>query len=299
MSGRTALWDFPHSNGGVSYGLTDAARTYFQADRLRHVIREVIQNSLDSHNPGFPMVRVEMSDCTISRTEFGGNQLAAHFAACLKEVARVGATNAQRDREILERALKLLKRPNIRCLKIVDSGTRGLRPPSWHALVESEGIVQKDGGMSGGSFGIGKNAVFTISDVLTVVYSTRYLDPRRGRIEKCQGKARLMTHAHPRLNRSRITPSPKDYLQNTGFYRSATMDPLVGRREIPSVFRLHDGVGTGIFVLGFNPHSEDWVADVERAVCESFFMAINSRRLRVTIRPSSWESHTSGPRDYC
>ena len=285
-----AAWNFPPSNGGVSYGLTDAARTYFQADRLRHVTREVIQNSLDSHNPGLPGVVVEMSDCTIPKEAFGGDQLAAHFSACQEEVNRVGATNAQRDVEILERGLETLRHPNIRCLKVVDSGTLGLRPQNWRALVESEGIVQKERGISGGSFGIGKNAVFTISDIFTVIYSTRYLDRRRGRVEKCQGKARLMTHADPKLNGSNLIPSPSDYLQNTGFYRSESMAPLIGRQDIPSEFRVHDSVGAGIIILGFNPHSQDWVTDVQRAVCENFFMAIHDRRLKVVISPASGKS---------
>ena len=287
MRGDKGIWDFPPNYGGVSYGLTDAARAYFLADRLRHVTREVIQNSLDSHNPSFPIVDVEVADCTIPKKSFGGEQLATHFSACIEEVNRVGATNSQRDVEVLEQGLELLKSPEIHCLRIVDSGTNGLRPPNWHALVESEGIVQKEAGLSGGSFGIGKNAVFAISDIFAVIYSTRYLDRKRGRVEKCQGKARLMTHAHPKLNQSDIIPSPKDYLQNTGFFRSKSMAPLIGRKEIPDEFRLHATAGTGIYVLGFNPHSQDWVTDVRRAVCESFFMAIHNQRLRVTIRPVS------------
>ena len=129
MSGVEAIWDFPPNNGGVLYGLTDAARTYFQAGRLRHVVREVIQNSLDSHDDGFTMVAVEITDCTIPKTAFGGEQLAAHLTACREEVERVGATNAQKDIEVLERGLKTLGDTTIRCLKVIDSGTQGLRPP--------------------------------------------------------------------------------------------------------------------------------------------------------------------------
>ncbi len=280
-------WDFPPNHGGVSYGLTDAARTYFQAERLRHVTREVIQNSLDSHDTGFPLVEVEISDRAISKAAFNGNQLESHFRACIEEVRRIGAANAQRDIEVLQRGVETLSHPTVRCLKVVDSGTRGLRDPNWHALVESEGIVQKEGTVSGGSYGIGKNAVFTISDIFAVIYSTRYSAGRRGRVEKCQGKARLMTHPHPDLNGIDAAPSPVSYLQNTGFYRSEDMKPLMGREEIPDEFRLHDSAGAGLFILGFNPHSDDWASDVKHAVCENFFMAVHDRQLRVTIRPDS------------
>ena len=287
---RTPLWHFPPSSGGVSYGLTDAARTYFQAGRLRHVTREAIQNSLDSHDTGFPKVEVRLIDCTMPKASFAGDTLASHIAACLLEVERTGATNSERDKEVLQLGVDRLRSPEVRCLAIIDSGTRGLLPDNWHALVESEGIVQKSGSVSGGSFGIGKNAVFTVSDVFSVFYSTRYLDRRRGRVELCQGKARLMSHVHPRLNESRAKPKTRDYVQNTGFYRSRDMNPLLGRSEIPGQFRLPDGASTGIFILGFNPHSEDWVLDVKRAVCENFFMAISKGRLDVTIEPTSDKS---------
>ena len=284
MPKRNQGWHFPPSSGGVSYGLTDAARTYFQAGRLRHVAREAIQNSLDSHDTGFPTVEVALVDCTIAKASFEGDTLESHIAACLLEVERTGATNSERDKEVLQRGIDGLRESEVRCLAIIDSGTRGLLPDYWHALVESEGIVQKGGGVSGGSYGIGKNAVFTVSDIFSVFYSTRYLDARRGRVELCQGKARLMTHARPRLNRSKAKPSARDYLQNTGFFRSGGMKPLMGRSEIPEQFRLPDGASTGIFILGFNPHSDDWVTDVKRAVCENFFMAIGKGQLSVTIQ---------------
>ena len=287
MDKENPIWHFPPSGGGVSYGLTDAARTYFQAGRLRHVTREAIQNSLDSHDTGFPTVEVQLIDHTIPSASFAGDDLASHIAACLLEVERTGATNSERDKDILQMGLEGLQSPNVRCLAIIDSGTRGLLPENWHALVESEGIVQKSGGASGGSFGIGKNAVFTVSDIFSVFYSTRYLDKRRGRVELCQGKARLMSHVHPRLNKSKAKPRARDYLQNTGFYRSKDMKPLMGRSEIPDHFRLPDGANTGIFILGFNPHSEDWVTDVKRAVCENFFMAISKGHLKVNIQPTS------------
>ena len=279
----TAIWDFPKNNGGIAYGLTDAATTYFQADRLRHVVRELIQNSLDAHDTGFPSVEVEISEITIPRSSFGGDELAAHFRACLEEVERAENTNARRDATILKRGMRVLRRKNIPCLRIVDAGTRGLRPRNWRALVESEGIVHKEGPVSGGSFGIGKNAAFTVSDLLAVVYATRYSDGRRGRVEKCQGKARLMTHPDPKLPREADDLGPSDYLQNTGFYRAPDLSPLVGKEDIPEEFRLHDTAGTGLWILGFNPHSDNWVVDVQRAVCENFFMAIHNRWLTVKI----------------
>ena len=96
-----------------------------------------------------------------------------------------------------KKAYDALKK-NVRVLAVVDSGTTGLNSTAkWKALVNQEGAVDKTNPAAGGSFGIGKNAVFNVSALHTVLYSTYYLDGRRGRREKVQGKSSLMTHTDP------------------------------------------------------------------------------------------------------
>ena len=41
-------WHFPPTMGGVSQGFVDSAKEHFRAGILEHVVREVIQNSLDA-----------------------------------------------------------------------------------------------------------------------------------------------------------------------------------------------------------------------------------------------------------
>ena len=170
------------------------------------------------------------------------------------------------------RALKSLSGSQIRCLQIVDSGTYGLKGPSWDALVIREGAVSKYGGAPGGSNGIGKNAVLNVSDLRTVFYSTRYLDRREGRVEKLQGKATLMSHPHPVSGES---------LQHIGFFAMPDGQPVY-TREIPDFFKLGD-VGAGVFVMGFNPRSAEWVKEVTAAVIDNFFYAIHHKKLVVKV----------------
>ena len=55
-------------------------------------------------------------------------------------------------------------------------------------------------------------------------------------------------------------------------------------KRIPEFFRLAE-TGTGVFIMGFNPHSSDWVDQVATAVIENFFFAIHRQNLSVGIVP--------------
>ena len=126
--------------------------------------------------------------------------------------------------------------------------------------------------------GIGKNAVFNVSDILTVFYSTHYLDGRRGRVDRLQGKATLMSH-----------PNPDDLgesLQHIGFYTDIGGRAIEGRREIDPFFLLNEP-GTGVYIMGFNPRVVDWVGDVIRAVLRNFFFAIHRQTLVVRIEAAT------------
>ena len=159
----------------------------------------------------------------------------------------------------------------IPCLAVRDTGTMGLNDARWRALVLQEGGISKGGGAPSGSFGIGKNAVLNVSDLQTVFYSTRIVEGRRGRIDRLQGKATLTGHMDP-------NGSGED-LQHVGFYADRGGNPVIGNRNIPEFFRLDD-VGTGVYVMGFNPHSSDWVDQVTTSVIENFFYAIHHQNAR-------------------
>ena len=82
-----------------------------------------------------------------------------------------------------------------------------------------------------------------------------------------------MSHPNPK--------KPVEPLQHIGFYMSSTKTPLLSS-EIPAFFRLEE-TGTGVFIMGFNPRSDDWTRDVQMAVLENFFDAIHRKRLQVRV----------------
>lgn len=279
---NSAAWYFPAIEAGKWRGLTNPAGEHFTGDRIAGAIRETLQNSLDAPLEGSDVVTVKFTEIEVDLSSFDGSQLSQHIEACLNE------HNIQKDPEAfseLQRAKKILEPSSVepssvRCLSIVDEGTTGLceteNGDKFQALVESECLVEKDD-HSGGSFGIGKNAALQLSEIFTVIYSTRYLGSERlGRVEKCTGVAELSTHSMP-------DDDLKIAKDKCGFWRRSAHEPLFGN-EIPDIFRL-DKTGTGVFIMGFNPYckEEEWVNNVVRAVIDNYFAAIHEKKLIVEI----------------
>ena len=245
-------------NGGIDY-VSDPSSAHFSDAPIPKLVRELIQNSLDAKEDGLPgPVAVTFSETRVDRNIVGGAAFGRHLQSCLD---RAHEDNRPGIAEFYANALTVIGQRSIPCLKVQDAGTAGLNDARWKALVEQEGAVSKAGGAPGGSFGIGKNAILNVSDLQTVFYSTRLVEGRKGRVEKLQGKATLTGHPDP-------DGSGTD-LQHIGFYSQEGTAPVMGT-SIPKFFRL-DESGTGVFIIGFNPHSSDWVNQVVTSVIENFF----------------------------
>ena len=275
-------WRFPARNGGIDY-VSDPSSAHFSDAPIPKLVRELIQNSLDAKEDGLPgPVVVTFSETRVDRDIVEGAALGRHFQSCMD---RAHEDNRPGIAEFYANALNVIGQRSVPCLKVQDTGTTGLNDARWKALVAQEGAVSKAGGAPGGSFGIGKNAVLNVSDLQTVFYSTRLVEGRKGRVEKLQGKATLTGHPDP-------YGSGAD-LQHIGFYTQEGTAPVMGT-SIPKFFRL-DGSGTGVFIIGFNPHSSNWVNQVVTSVIENFFYAIHHQRLMVEISSMSedpaWIDH--------
>ena len=268
MAKQTGQWVFAPRAGGIEY-VQDPSSGYFRDAPIPKLVRELLQNSLDSRDPNASgPVEVNFCEAEIAAQDIRAADLAKHVTACAKRIAQDEAP--QHIARIYKCAGQALRKPTLRCLVVTDKNTTGLTDGKWKALVEQEGVVCKPSvGSPGGSNGIGKNAVFNLSDVRTVFYSTRFLGPK-GRVDRMQGKAVLMAH----------NLRSKD-LQHIGFHQSKN-GPLIGP-AIPTCFRL-EHTGTGVFILGFNPRSNDWAAEVAAATVENFFYAIDRQQLVVNVR---------------
>ena len=268
-------WTFPPTGGGVAHGFNDSAQEHFRNDAWKHTIRELIQNSLDAvRNKGNPVV-VEISLIDIPSSELGASDLAKHVEAALKRANEQGEEHGEK---FYKDALKILKRKKIKTLAVKDANTTGLVDGKWHALVFNEGTTDKSGvGSAGGSFGIGKNAPYLVSELKTVCYSTYYARP--GREERFIARCKLIAHDDPK--------GRDGELQHIGFgtkekvQRNKRAPPTRGQ-NIYKDFRL-GGVGSGIFIVGFNPLSKNWLKSAEKSIAESFFEAIHTEKLRIKL----------------
>ena len=266
-------WYFPPTCGGVAQGFNDSGKEFFAAGVPEHVVREIIQNSLDAKSTRYSdrPVTIKMEKIEMDRDIINANEIAKHVEESLKST-----TEQQNEKGIkfYNNALKILKKPKIPVLKVIDKNTTGLDGSKWDALVYKEGTPSKDNVAAGGSFGIGKNAPYVASKLSMVCYSTRYLNKHR--TEKFIARCKLVAHADP--ENSDIE------LQHVGFgtsnkFNGKRYPPILGN-EMHKEFRLENS-GTGIFIMGFN--ERNWEKAVRRSIACNFFAAIHDRNLSVQI----------------
>lgn len=273
-SATTLKWHFPPTHGGPAQGFNDSGKEFFTADVMDHVVREIIQNSLDAKNHQYPdnPVVVRMSKLELKLSVFNAAELKGHISEALKATDEKKSEKGVR---FYESALRMLEKAKIPVLKVVDENTTGLRGARWDSLVHEEGTTSKDNAAAGGSFGIGKNAPYAASMLGLVCYSTRY--PNKHRVEKFIARCKIVAHQSPK--------EPKEKLQHVGFgtledFDGSNYPPVLGA-DIPESFRLQK-TGTGIFIMGFK-EERGWQKAVILSIVRNFFAAIHDKKLCVVV----------------
>jgi hypothetical protein len=270
----TIKLEFEKSNSGQQEGINDAGIETFAGSHLESLAREQGQNSMDARAPkskGPVDVRYSLLQVPIADLP-GSTELKISLGkikAFWNEPGRVDnkALNAA------NRALKILTQKVVPVLRISDRNTTGLRGSDqemtgdWYSLTKSSGVSLKGDGKLG-SFGIGKNVFWANSRLRMVYFSTHDIDD----LWAFQGVAKWASH--------RITG--KAITRAIGFCGAEKdFSPLRGKKTIPATFQ-SDGIGTDIFVAGFDNH-EKWQSRLIRAFAENFFVAFHDNLLRVEI----------------
>jgi hypothetical protein len=161
-------------------------------------------------------------------------------------------------------------------LLIADFNTTGLTGPAqkgtvFQSLVKGSGVSRKTSDTSGGSFGIGKNAAFAVSDLQAVFYSTRYIAPDGSTPFLAQGKVSLMSHTdaagEPRLAE--------------GFWGKHGFKPFETIEEVPGWLK-RDEPGTTVCAVGFR-NSPDWQMRIAYSLIQNFFHAIQEGAMEFSI----------------
>ena len=201
------------------------------------------------------------------------DRLKSSIAACLRK-ARVASD--EKEIAFFEQATTVLESGPLKVLRISDSNTTGLLGPDetgtpFHSLVKGSGVSIKMSDASGGSFGIGKNAVYAISDLQTVFYSTAYVDDAGQKHFLAQGKSILVSHVDDDGQRRRAF----------GYWGLPDFKPVDDQNAVPAWLRRSEQ-GTSVFAVGFRD-TPDWQHRIAYSLLQNFFYAIHNGEMEFSI----------------
>jgi hypothetical protein len=253
-------------------GLAYAGFETFRGSPYTSCARETGQNSRDAAAGDAP-VQVAFNLREIARADIPfADQLQHAIECCLK------APRDAKTKEHLERARAQVSAPNIKVLEIADLNTTGLTGPVedensvFAALVKGDGVTNKSDPTSAGSYGIGKNAAYAVSDLQTVIYSTCYKaeDNPDQTCFAAQGRLRLISH---------VDDGQK--LSAEGYWGNENFAPITSAAEVPA-WVARDKVGTSIFSVGFR-EQDRWADRMRLSLATNFFLAIARNEIEFAV----------------
>ena len=283
-------WRFPASSHGVRRGITYGDVEAFKNKPYQAFAREILQNSIDARDSDESPVEIEFSSFELDRDSLPG------FADLEAQIRRCKELWAHKEdyRKTFDNFFHVLGKEKIQCLRVSDYNTTGLvgvdsiesDGNKFLALTKGTGVSEKtDSSHAGGSKGMGKNAAFLMSKIMTVFYST---NANRG-LKQNDLSRHFGYIGVANLCSGWIDDEHKnqgdDYTQGTGYYSSDESNLAV-----PDVLELdktrqrkrNGECGTDIYVIGFEPE-EGWQNEVICSILESFMAAIYYRDLSVVV----------------
>ncbi len=268
--------EFLPNIGGEGEGLSDAGIETFRDKPFAAVARETGQNSRDARANANQPVRVTFDVVTMKSSDFCS--IAGFRSAAKLCHQKAKKSSNEKEKGFFEHAVRTLDAAEIKILRISDFNTKGVRGPCeegrpFHTLAKTDGVSVKEDLSSGGSFGIGKNAVFALSDIQTAFFSTKFVDDDGRDQVLCMGKALFISHTGD----DGMEKRRKGYWGKTDGYM-----PLDNPREIPA-WLLRESQGTSIFSIGMRSNRTDWRYEMTAAILINFFCAIERQEMEFEI----------------
>ena len=262
-------WQFLPNWNNAPIGPRDRGIEHYTGRRVDSLVRETIQNSLDVQaNPGKSPAKVTFRLEDMDVASFAGSQLAAAIQACVAELK----PKDEAYRKMFQRAVERLSMETIPTLVVTDSGTTGVSDEGdnpWAALTKGAGESVKAGNNAGGSYGIGKAAAYSVTDLRTVLYATAF--ESGGNLEsRFLGKAILSGHQDPSGNK----------VTSEG-YLGAPKFASLSNGDIPFQYRLSEP-GLCLRIPGYDA-PKNWQDEVIEVAIGNFFHAIIKGELEVVV----------------
>ncbi|KKK35005.1 hypothetical protein WN59_05025 [Salinicoccus sediminis] len=263
-------WKFPNGKDLTPSGHNNTAIEMFLDNIINSLTREVVQNSLDAHNPemGAP-VKVTFNEFLISKNDIPGYDEIKDFA--LPRAIEMWTEHNNEDTlDYLSRFNEVLTSGNIKVLKISDYNTRGLNQNSYESLVIGNAYSVKENADSAGSKGIGKAAPFAASDLRMVFYNTV---PTHDVI-KSVGIMNFVSFLFEE-NENHITQERASFILNDkDFIPEQTTFGLKKRAE--------DEYGTDLFIIGLK-ELEDMGTSILLSAINNFLISIIKNELEIEV----------------
>jgi hypothetical protein len=263
---------FLDNPAGETEGLGDAGIETFKDDPYAGCGREAGQNSRDAVLDENEPVRLEFDVIDVPAVDIPGRMdLVSALSAC------AAASKQEKDVDFFRQAQAVIEAESVRVLRIADFNTKGLAGPPgdhgtpFHSLLKGSGVSNKESETSGGSFGIGKNASFAVSDLQSVFYSTIYEAADGSECFAAQGKTMLVSHVS-------ADGSPK---RSKGYWGVGGLAAVEDPADVPSWMR-REARGTSIFSIGFRMQ-EDWRHRIAYSLLVNFFGAVHSGKMEFSI----------------
>lgn len=272
MNEELTAWRFLPNEAMENEGLGDPGIETYRDTPYLSAARECGQNSHDAIEKTPVRLSFELLD--VPRTEIPSfEDLRRTFQLCEKKAQAAGD---EKEIEFFENAVQVLNSKSIPVLKISDENTTGLIGPCidgkpFHSLVKSTGVSSKSSPTSGGSFGIGKNAVFAVSELQTVFYSTLYSDGSDQDRFLAMGKSVLVSH----VDNEEISYRARGYWSLAGY------SPVSDQSLVPNWLK-RSCRGTSVCAIGF-PKVEGWEYRIAASLIQNFFIAISRGLMEFAI----------------
>ena len=265
-------FEFSEQGGSDDEGYNDPVRTHFDRNIASSVSRESIQNVIDAHDSNVrDGARVVFSLIQLEPKNIPGRQsLIKHLKACQRYFGY--SEDAKRFTE--NGLVQLGGTSPIPVLKISDYNTVGLtgtdsdRNGNYCNFMKAAGATNKVGN-TGGSFGLGKGALFAASAFSTIFVRSRFTHGKTaGHV--FQGKCRFMSHK-----------IGKTVYRAVGSFGLPGQKAIRDAQLIPPGFDRQEN-GTDVYVVGMRNH-QTWSSDILVTVLHNFWRAIQNSVLAEVV----------------
>jgi hypothetical protein len=249
-----------------SDGMANAAiETFRSGNIMSGFVRELVQNSQDARLDNNLPLKIRMRLFSVNKSDIP--QFEEGWMPIYNAVKKEWIKGYP---GFFEKSDEVLQNDKIIVLEYSDFNTVGLTGKdnddnsSFSACVLSEGNSVEKSNDAGGSYGIGKNAVYGLSGIRTVLYSS--LNESEEHI--FQGVSKLASY---KLNNNSY--SSRVYLGQD----NDELNSLRNANQIPKVFKRNEQ-GLSQFIVG-TIMNEDWIDEIKRLVINNYFILLHKSRL--------------------